>query len=169
MTNILESFDACDWAAEFMRIFGTDRRHEIDEELMRGWFANALMKGFDEHSHRITPQISKMRRDAAGLATAIIDHIRNHTECPVPVAEMSEREKQIFDMLAADRGLLIFMAEYLRTGLKLGDADGNLPPEPPDFYENLYRKVKIDKALAAIDSGTTDVEAIKAILVGYDD
>jgi hypothetical protein len=48
----LPSFDAQDWAKEFMRIFGTDRRGDIDEELMVGWFANALMRGYDEHAWR---------------------------------------------------------------------------------------------------------------------
>lgn len=32
------------WAQEFMRLFG-DRRDEIDEDLMIGWFANAIETG----------------------------------------------------------------------------------------------------------------------------
>lgn len=32
------------WAQEFMRLFG-DRRDEIDEGLMIGWFANAIETG----------------------------------------------------------------------------------------------------------------------------
>lgn len=47
----LPSFDAVDWAKEFMRLFG-ERRQDIDEELMIGWFANALMRGYDEHQWR---------------------------------------------------------------------------------------------------------------------
>lgn len=47
----LQSFDAVDWAKEFMRIFDK-RRDEIDEALMLTWFANALMRGFDEHRWR---------------------------------------------------------------------------------------------------------------------
>lgn len=47
----LPSFDAQDWAKEFMRLFG-DRRQDIDESLMLGWFANALMRGWDEHQRR---------------------------------------------------------------------------------------------------------------------
>src|SRR5688572_2805807 len=48
----LPSFDAADWAAEFMRLFG-DKRDKIDEGLMIGWFANALMRGYDEHAWRV--------------------------------------------------------------------------------------------------------------------
>ena len=42
----LPSFDAVDWAEAFMKTWG-DRRHEIDRDLMIGWFANALMRGYD--------------------------------------------------------------------------------------------------------------------------
>ena len=39
----LPSFDARDWAAAFCKI-----HPEADESVMLGWFANALMRGFDE-------------------------------------------------------------------------------------------------------------------------
>ena len=48
----LPSFDARDWAEAFMKNFG-DRKQDIDEGLMIGWFANALMRGFDEYSARL--------------------------------------------------------------------------------------------------------------------
>jgi hypothetical protein len=44
-------FDASKWAEEFMRLFG-DRLTDIDEGLMIGWFANAIMTGFDEAQRR---------------------------------------------------------------------------------------------------------------------
>jgi hypothetical protein len=43
----LPSFDARDWAEAFHARFP-----EVDEELMVGWFASALMRGFDEHASR---------------------------------------------------------------------------------------------------------------------
>ena len=46
-----QSFDAKDWAKAFMEIMG-DRRDEIDEEAMIGWFANAIMRGYDEYPAR---------------------------------------------------------------------------------------------------------------------
>ena len=46
----LPSFDARDWAKAFCaRMAGG---LVIDEELMTTWFANALMRGFDEHAAR---------------------------------------------------------------------------------------------------------------------
>lgn len=45
----LPSFDARDWAAHFVKLHGGD------EALMIGWFANALMRGYDEGVARTTP------------------------------------------------------------------------------------------------------------------
>lgn len=68
----LPSFDARDWAAEFVRLFG-DKRDQIDEALMLGWFANALMRGFDEHAHRnaaaISDAVAREREACAKVAT----------------------------------------------------------------------------------------------------
>lgn len=54
----LPSFDAADWARAFCRIAGERgyRDHDgapIDEAWMISWFANALMRGFDEHAARM--------------------------------------------------------------------------------------------------------------------
>lgn len=53
----LPSFDATDWAAEFCRIannlgYKNPKGELIDEDWMHGWFANALMRGYDEHAMR---------------------------------------------------------------------------------------------------------------------
>jgi hypothetical protein len=45
----LPSFDAKDWAAHFVKTFPDCG---IDEGTMIGWFANALMRGYDEHAKR---------------------------------------------------------------------------------------------------------------------
>ena len=39
----LPSFDARDWAKSFCQRFP-----QVDEEVMIGWFANALMRGYDQ-------------------------------------------------------------------------------------------------------------------------
>lgn len=44
----LPSFDARDWAEAFCKI-----HPGVDEDLMVGWFANALMRGFDEGRSRV--------------------------------------------------------------------------------------------------------------------
>jgi len=45
----LPSFDARDWAAAFLKI---NPHCGIDDGTMIAWFANALMRGFDEHARR---------------------------------------------------------------------------------------------------------------------
>lgn len=45
----LPSFDAQDWAAAFLKI---NPDCGLDEGLMIAWFANALMRGYDEASAR---------------------------------------------------------------------------------------------------------------------
>lgn len=54
----LPSFDAQDWAAAFCKIanehgFKDAKGEPIDEAWMIGWFANALMRGFDEGTSRV--------------------------------------------------------------------------------------------------------------------
>lgn len=46
--------DAAEWASAFMALRFTD----IDEGLMIGWFANAIMAGYDEARRRYDPQAS---------------------------------------------------------------------------------------------------------------
>lgn len=51
----LPSFDAADWAAAFCSVViekGFRPDHPEDEDWVRGWFANALMRGYDEHAAR---------------------------------------------------------------------------------------------------------------------
>ena len=50
----LSSFDARDWAEAFCKL-----NPGVDEGLMIAWFANALMRGYDEHAARAA------RRDVA--------------------------------------------------------------------------------------------------------
>lgn len=60
----LPSFDAADWAAAFCKIangFGykDSEGKPIDEGWMQTWFANALMRGFDEYASRTITEICK--------------------------------------------------------------------------------------------------------------
>lgn len=51
----LMGIDGQKWAQEFMRIW-SGRWSEVDEGLMIGWFANAIMRGFDEGQSRLRKQ-----------------------------------------------------------------------------------------------------------------
>ena len=68
-TDLLKSFDAQVWAREFMCIKASGV--EIDEGLMIGWFANALMRGYDEHRWRETSMI----REFCGWLSADIPEL----------------------------------------------------------------------------------------------
>src|SRR5574341_733156 len=50
-TSPLHSFDAKVWADDFCAIAKT-LGHDLDKDWMLGWFANALMRGWDEHAKR---------------------------------------------------------------------------------------------------------------------
>lgn len=47
----LPSFDARDWAEAFCKI-AKAHGHDLDEGWITTWFANALMRGFDEYAAR---------------------------------------------------------------------------------------------------------------------
>lgn len=48
----LPSFDARDWAKAFIKAAKDNGwLDKIDEEIMQTWFANALMRGYDEPRH----------------------------------------------------------------------------------------------------------------------
>jgi hypothetical protein len=47
----LPSFDAKDWAEAFVTSLDASKNRD-DEENMIGWFANALMRGYDEGRKR---------------------------------------------------------------------------------------------------------------------
>jgi hypothetical protein len=64
----LPSFDARDWAKAFVKMHGGD------EGLMQAWFANALMRGYDEGGARRT-------RDAV-IAEGRAAYRVGVTECP---------------------------------------------------------------------------------------
>jgi hypothetical protein len=59
-TDFAQSFDALDWARAFASRFmlwqdGGVLTQEDCEGLMLGWFANAIMRGWDEHARRYSP------------------------------------------------------------------------------------------------------------------
>ena len=68
ISKLPQSFDARDWASEFVEIFnklypGVD----IDEGWMISWFANALMCGYDTHDRRTKKRIERMQRKMEAL------------------------------------------------------------------------------------------------------
>ena len=48
----LPSFDARDWAKAFLAAYEKGDDQFLTEDTMIGWFASALMRGYDEHAAR---------------------------------------------------------------------------------------------------------------------
>lgn len=65
-TNFHESFDARDWAAAFVATL-KENPSIVEEDCMLGWFANALMRGYDEANKRSAAALSAAQRDSDRL------------------------------------------------------------------------------------------------------
>lgn len=65
-TSFTQSFDAMDWARAFVAIARENPAIATDEGTMVGWFANALMRGYDEHARRASAeyQVEKLIRES---------------------------------------------------------------------------------------------------------
>jgi hypothetical protein len=64
----LPSFDARDWAKAFCKL-----NPGMDEETMLAWFANALMRGFDEHGSRTAAQSAVRERTITTVQEKLVD------------------------------------------------------------------------------------------------
>ena len=64
------STDALMWAREFMKIWQSEPIDVLDEDLMLGWFANAVMAGYDEarRKYEMTNAYEASMRNALGDA-----------------------------------------------------------------------------------------------------
>lgn len=61
--EIYKSFDAREWAANFVEIVTANPSIPTDVETMTAWFASALMRGYDEYYWR-SPQYKRMVKRA---------------------------------------------------------------------------------------------------------
>ncbi len=68
ISKLSRSFDARDWALEFVEIFtklypGV----KIDEGWMLSWFANSIMAGYDEHASCYRKRMERMKLTVKAL------------------------------------------------------------------------------------------------------
>lgn len=67
-TDFTQSFDARDWAKAFVEHVEKNPSIATDEGTMISWFANALMRGYDEHAWRNpAPSVSEAVTDGMRL------------------------------------------------------------------------------------------------------
>jgi hypothetical protein len=50
--DFTQSFDALVWAAAFKAVVEANPEIATDEATLQAWFANALMRGYDEHARK---------------------------------------------------------------------------------------------------------------------
>ena len=55
--SFTESFDAMVWAKAFVAHVRANPEIATDEMTMVGWFANAIMRGYDEHARRMRESV----------------------------------------------------------------------------------------------------------------
>jgi hypothetical protein len=65
--DFFHSFRAEDWARAFCHYYNTNPNFKIDEGTMIGWFANSLMRGYDEYHWRE----EKAKQDSIDLENKI--------------------------------------------------------------------------------------------------
>jgi hypothetical protein len=67
LSKLPQSFDARDWAAEWLEVIKNHTDIPTDEGTMISWFANALMSGYDEANRRNRKKIERMERKMKSL------------------------------------------------------------------------------------------------------
>lgn len=104
-----DTTDASVWASAFMEV--VEGGAPVGEDLMIGWFANAMQRGvlWNDRLH-VTP----LNKELNSLSDQLKRHVEMYSEMPMRASEMTERERALFQMLAADRGMLKFLQTHLR-------------------------------------------------------
>jgi len=65
--KLIGEFDAKVWAEEFVKMVKAKPGIATDEGTMIGWFANAIMAGYDQRASEEVPSASVRARNKAGL------------------------------------------------------------------------------------------------------
>ena len=97
--ELVNSMDARVWAKEFMRLYENSRKAPqnipdwVDEDLMRGWFANAIMAGYDNATRKLQAENKALKERYNGL----IQNHKNLVEIVEPQREMIRELQQQLD------------------------------------------------------------------------
>jgi len=131
----LPSFDAQDWAAAFCKVatnlgYKDAEGKPVDEGWMIGWFANALMRGFDEASSRasIMAEFTPEQEEAfkAEMEKPTCGHITwrpgsdaiGHLAEQIADIDADETPEMISARIGADATRLANMVHYLQGQLQ---------------------------------------------------
>jgi hypothetical protein len=64
--KLIGNTDATVWATEFVKLVKAKPSEFIDEGLMLGWFANAIMAGYDAGYDRATKVLTELPKEPRG-------------------------------------------------------------------------------------------------------
>jgi hypothetical protein len=130
--SFAQSFDASDWARSFVGYVNANPVIATDEATMIGWFANALMRGFDEANRRRdalplpaggeTPETQEPPRSRLTLAEKHARRLRQQIAdhgCPALMPEIDDDER-FWCPDCVDREQIAMLLDEL-TGLKAGE------------------------------------------------
>lgn len=155
--------DAREWAREFLRIWG-GRWAEVDEGLMIGWFANAIMRGYDEATWKNQLTISDLRSKLAERdkeLAAIKAQAEDATEYVLAVgnkelrAKLAERDKEIERLKFENEG-------YVTMGQVSADISREKHSREREEWEAKLAAVEAERGAAL-----KRVTHLEDILVGY--
>jgi hypothetical protein len=101
-----QSMDAKVWAIEFMRLYRENALDPtwVDEGLMIGWFANAIMAGYDESQRRAIQQRERLVDSVKVLADCLLptkDSYRKDDErvtCYIKVGDLRKAKQLLAEI-----------------------------------------------------------------------
>jgi len=70
--SFTQSFNALDWAKAFVKMVKENPSIATDEDTMLGWFANALMRGFDESLRRQCAELAAQSGEKLTPSEAVL-------------------------------------------------------------------------------------------------
>ena len=94
--SFTQSFQAMDWAKAFVALVKQKPEIATDEATMLGWFANAIMRGYDERAWR----------DAEEARLALEAYHTRRTQPPSPEATRVARLSLLRSLLEMDDGTI---------------------------------------------------------------
>lgn len=83
-TAFTQSFEARDWATAFVKHVERNPSIATDPDTMLGWFANAIMRGFDEHARRAEKPAEAALAAANARADEAESRVQTCLDCPHP-------------------------------------------------------------------------------------
>ena len=97
--ELLSTMDAKVWADEFMETKARLGEKEFDHAMMLGWFANAIMAGFDEANRRAQRALDAEREKVKRLSTCGTDHSTPwwQVKCEDLEAQLATLQAQLAD------------------------------------------------------------------------